>query len=433
MHWFYPSEKSLVAREVRMKQAARIALAALMTGAGIALFGVSRGQEPVTLNALFMKQASYSEDDVKSMTADFEKANPGVKVNLEFVPYEALRDKTIAAQASNGYDVVLFDAVWPPEYANNGFLVDVSSRINKADIAKIFDGAWTTVQYGGKYYGLPWILDTKYLFYNTEILKKAGIKAPPTTFQELMAQSEIIKKKGLVKYPLVSSWAQAEALVADYTVYLSAFGGKFLDANGAPAFQTGGGLKALEWMVDSVKKGISNPNSKEYLEEDVRRVFSSGQAAFALNWTYMYNLAQDKKESKIVGKVGIAPGPRGDGAKVGSVNGSMGLGVTSGSQHVEEAWKYVSFLTSKPVQEKYAKLSLPIWKASYTSPAVTKGQESIIKAANISIGAMYPRPAVVKYQEISTILQKALQTAILGKTSPKAALEDAAKQVTALK
>ena len=37
----------------------------------------------VTLNALFMKQAAYSEDDVRAMTADFEKANAGVKAMLD--------------------------------------------------------------------------------------------------------------------------------------------------------------------------------------------------------------------------------------------------------------------------------------------------------------------------------------------------------------
>lgn len=63
------------------------------------------------LNALFMSQAAYSESDVRAMTSDFEKAHPDVSVNLEFVPYEALHDKIIAARGagSNGYDVVLFD------------------------------------------------------------------------------------------------------------------------------------------------------------------------------------------------------------------------------------------------------------------------------------------------------------------------------------
>lgn len=404
----------------------------LLVTAGLALASVAGAQ--TQLNALFMKQAAYSEDDIKAMTADFEKANPDIKVNLEFVPYEALHDKTIAAAASGGYDVVLFDVIWPAEYATNGFLQDVTSRINKADVPKIFPGAWTTVMYEGKYYGLPWILDTKYLYYNSEILQKAGIKAPPKTWAELLTQADTIKKKGLVKYPIVWSWAQAEAAICDYTTLLAAYGGKFLDASGNPAFQTGGGLKALEYMVDSTKRGLSNPNSKEYLEEDVRRVFSSGQAAFALNWTYMYNLAQDPKESKVVGKVGIVPAPGVAGVStVSAVNGSMGLGITAKSQNPDAAWKYITFLTSQPVQEKYAKLSLPIWKASYTSPAVTKSQEAVVKAANVSIGAMTTRPTVVRYAEISTVLQKAIQQALLGKMTAKAALEDAAKQVSALK
>ena len=86
----------------------------------------------VTLNALFMNQAAYSDNDVRAMTADFEKANPGIKVNLEFVPYEALHDKIVAAQGAgaSGYDVVLFDVIWPAEFATHGFLKDVTDRID---------------------------------------------------------------------------------------------------------------------------------------------------------------------------------------------------------------------------------------------------------------------------------------------------------------
>ena len=85
-------------------------------------------------------------------------------------------------------------------------------------------------------------------------------------------------------------------------------------------------------MEQSLKDGLTNPNSREYLEEDVRKVFSNGDAAFALNWTYMYNLANDPKESKIAGKVGIVPAPGVAGkSEVSAVNGSMGLGITANS------------------------------------------------------------------------------------------------------
>ena len=83
-----------------------------------------------TLNALFMSQAAYSEGDVRAMTEDFTKEHPDIKVNLEFVPYEGLRDKTLLAQgAGGGFDVVLFDVIWPAEFAQNKILVDVTDRI----------------------------------------------------------------------------------------------------------------------------------------------------------------------------------------------------------------------------------------------------------------------------------------------------------------
>lgn len=364
---------------------------------------VSHAHAETTLNALFMAQAAYSEADVRSMTDAFMKANPDIKVNLEFVPYEGLHDKTVLAQGSGGgYDVALFDVIWPAEYATNKVLVDVSDRITNDERKAVLPGAWTTVQYKGKYYGMPWILDTKYLFYNKGMLDKAGIKTPPKTWDELSADAKIIKDKGIVTNPIAWSWSQAEAAICDYATLVSAYGGKFLDDNGKPAFQTGGGLDALKYMVSSYNSGLSNPNSKEFLEEDVRKVFENGDAAFALNWTYMYNMANNPKESKVAGKVGVVPAPGVEGkSQVSAVNGSMGLGITTTSQHQDEAWKYITFMTSQAVQNQYAKLSLPIWASSYNDPAVTTGQEELIGAAKQSLAAMFPRPTTPKYQELS--------------------------------
>ena len=381
-----------------------------------------------TLNALFMAQAAYSEQNVRDMTADFMKANPDIKVNLEFVPYEGLRDKTLLSQgAGGGYDVVLFDVIWPAEYATNNVLIDVTDRISADMKSGIMPGAWTTVEYNGKAYGMPWILDTKYLFYNTDMLKQAGIAAPPKTWDELLEQAKTIKDKGIVEHPIVWSWAQAEAVICDYTMLLASYGGSFLTDDGKPAFQTGGGVQALDYMVNSIEAGLTNPNSKEYLEEDVRRVFSSGQAAFALNWTYMYNLANDPKESKIAGNVGMVPGPGIPGKlEASAVNGSMGLGITAASKHPDEAWKYILAMTSLDTQTKYAQLSLPIWSAWYDKPDVAKDQEQLIGAAKVGLAAMYPRPTTPKYQELSTALQQAIQSALLKSAEPEAALKDAA-------
>ncbi|MCV3767618.1 extracellular solute-binding protein [Rhizobium sp. TRM95796] len=398
----------------------------LMGAAAIGAAFASQAFAETKINALFMAQAAYSEADVRAMTEAFTKANPDVSINLEFVPYEGLHDKTVLAQGSGGgYDVVLFDVIWPAEYASNNVLVDVSSRITDDMKKGVLPGAWTTVQYDGKSYGMPWILDTKYLFYNKEILEKAGIKAPPKTWDELKEQAKIIQDKGLLKTPIAWSWSQAEAAICDYTTLVSAYKGDFIK-DGKPVFDQGGALDALKYMVDSYTSGLTNPNSKEFLEEDVRKVFQNGDAAFALNWTYMYNMANDPKDSKVAGKVGVVPAPGVAGkSEVSAVNGSMGLGVTTASKHPDEAWKYIEFMTSQQVQNQYAKLSLPIWASSYEDPAVTKGQEELIAAAKLGLAAMYPRPTTPKYQEMSTALQQAIQEALLGQSSPEDALKTA--------
>lgn len=398
-------------------------LGATLLGAALA----SPAHAETKINALFMAQAAYSEADVRAMSEAFTKANPDVTVNLEFVPYEGLHDKTVLAQGSGGgYDVVLFDVIWPAEYATNKVLLDVSDKITGDMKTGVLPGAWTTVEYQGKRYGMPWILDTKYLFYNKEILEKAGIKNPPKTWAELTEQAKTIKDKGLLATPIAWSWSQAEAAICDYATLVSAYGGSFIK-DGKPVFQSGGGLDALNYMVDSYKSGLTNPNSKEFLEEDVRRVFQNGEAAFALNWTYMYNMANDPKDSKVAGKVGVVPAPGIDGkSAVSAVNGSMGLGVTSTSKHPDEAWKYIAFMTSQQTQNQYAKLSLPIWASSYADPAVSKGQEELIAAAKQSLAVMYPRPTTPKYQELSTVLQQAVQESLLGQAKPEDALKTAA-------
>lgn len=376
------------------------------------------------INALFMTQAAYSENDIRAMTSDFEKQHPDVKVNLEFVPYEALHDKIVAARGAggNGYDVVLFDAIWPAEFSRFDLLQDVSSRIAADEREKIFPGAMNTVVYQGKTLGMPWILDTKYLYYNKAMLDKAGIKTPPASWQQVMNDAKVLKDKGIVKYPLVWSWSQAEALVCDYTTLVSGFGGSFYQ-NGKLDFSTPASLKAVTLMKTSLDQGLSNPASREYLEEDVRKAFSNGDAAFALNWTYMYNMANDPKQSKVAGDVGIVPAPGDTPDKPGAVNGSMGLGIAKASQHPEEAWQYIHYLTSQPVQDKYAKLSLPVWKASYQDPAVAKGQESLIAAADKSLNVMLSRPETADYSRLSNTLQQQLQSVLQGKATPDVALK----------
>jgi multiple sugar transport system substrate-binding protein len=390
--------------------------------------GETGGGGPVTLNTLFMKQAAYSETDVKNMTEQFQKQNPNIKVNLTFVAYEALHDKIVAAAPAGTYDTVLVDVIWPAEFASKKMIVDITSRFPESERSEIFDGALKTTEYQGHYYGVPWILDTKYFYYNKKMLGEAGVNPPPDTWDGVVEAARALKSQGVVEYPLIWSWAQAEAIICDYATLLGAYGGQFFDEGGKPAFNTGGGLQALEFMRMTLDEKLSNPASTETLEDDARRIISQGEAAMALNWTYMFALANDPNESQVAGQIEIAHTPQGPAGAPG-VNGSMGMAISNGSQNQDEAWKFIEFMTSQKVQDQYAKLSLPIWKSSYEEKKVVDALPQVVPVAKEQLNDMILRPIVPQYNDVSHTLQVEMQLALTGKKTPKQALDDAAKSV----
>lgn len=386
------------------------------------------------ISALFMQQAGYSVDNIRSMTAAFEKRNTGITIDQTFVSYEALHDKTVAAAPAGTYDVVLIDVIWPAEFASRHIVQDVTDRYGSSWEEQMFAGALKTGEYQGKYYGVPWILDTKYLFYNKKMLQEAGIdETALQSWEGVVGAARELKKQGVIDYPLIWSWSQAEALICDYATLLGAHGGRFLNESGKPAFQQGGGLAALDFMVRSLDEGLSDPSSTESLEEDVRKVFSQGKAAFAENWAYMYNLANDPDESLVAGDAKIARTPAGPDGSAPGVNGSMAVALATGTDKADAAWKYITHLTSRETQERYAKYALPVWQASYDDPKVIEQAGSeLVAVAKEQLRELILRPQVTNYNAVSHELQVEIQNALLGRKTTQKALADAAKSAQEL-
>ena len=385
---------------------------------------------PVTITGLFMTQAGYTDDQVTAMANDFMAANPNIKVQLEFVAYEAVHDKIVTDQlgGSGKYDLVLMDAIWPAEFAKAGIALDVTDKLPAEFTTGVFPGVLTGTQYQGRYYGVPWLNDTEYLYYNKAMLAKAGITAPPTTWQEVEQDSLVMKQKGIIQYPYVGQWIQAEALICNWATTAGGFGmTDFVDSQGNPTFNTGGGLQALEWMKKIKDEGVANPASMNYKSNDIKGALLAGQAAFGINWTYVYTDSNDPSLSKVVGQLGIEAAPGGHGA-----NGGSSLAVTKNSKHPDEALKFALYLASQAVENKYTTTALPMWKSSFVDPTLTAQNPDLWAAANVAYAGMINRPVVPFYTTLSNKLQLAIQQALLGQMTPKAALDGVAAQWAAI-
>lgn len=394
---------------------------------------------PATIHVLTMDQAGLKPAEIDQIVKDFEAKNPDIKVVMEYVGYDSVHDKIVTGMAAKppAYDAAMIDVIWPDEFIKSGYLLDVTSRVTSDMKNNMFPASWNGVTRNGKIYGMPWLMDVKYFMYNKDILQKAGIAAPPKTWEELVDQAKTIKTKGLAQYPVVWSWNQKEGVVCDFTALLFGNGGAFLDASGKPVFNNDKGVQVLSWMKQTIDEGLSNPASVSSDENAVETDFLAGKSAFAVNWLFQYSDSNDASKSQIVGQAAFAPMPvyaagASAGIKGSSVDGSSSFAVMATTPYPDQTWKFLTYLASNEVQMKFSAEMLPVWQNDFQGDAL-KTLQSANATNPVTVPAFlaqFPyaneRPTVAYYNEGSAALQLAIQEALTGVKPPQKALDDAA-------
>ena len=267
---------------------------------------------------------SAAVDTVKSHLTAFEKKY-GIPVTYNNAPWAQYRDSMVTKFVGKApLDVLWVSDSWLPEWVDAGWLAPVDGF---ADLMKYNadtdDFCNTSMQYKGRQYGLTYYSDYMAFFYDEEKLAKAGLSAPPKTWDEVVQQSLKIKKAGLSEYPLMLSMARESWLIEFLTAIVYSHGGRFVDDAGNAVMQESdkGAQQALQWIVDAVQKHkIISPACVELGELNGLKAFSSGNHAFALLGRYRVRTLNDPKQSQIAGHVKQAlmpAGPKGSNATVG--------------------------------------------------------------------------------------------------------------------
>ena len=138
---------------------------------------------------------------LQDFSAAFEEANPDATVKVTAIPWEAAHDKIASAIASGETpDVSLIGTTWMGEFAEAGGLMPTPEGL--VDEADFFPGAWGSTEVGGTSYGVPWYVETRVLYYRTDLAEKAGWSEAPQTWDDLKTFAEDLQSKGGAEYGL---------------------------------------------------------------------------------------------------------------------------------------------------------------------------------------------------------------------------------------
>lgn len=383
-----------------------------------------------TINVLWASSNGADSPRVAMVKKFTDKT--GIKVNIMAVDYTSLYSKITTSAMSNStdIDVVEMDTIWAGQFFKGNLAEDLSQVIPKEVQAKFTPSSLSSVTFNGHVMAMPWYSSTKHLYWNKELLDKAGIAQPPKTWEEFREVSKKLTANGV--YASGWSWKQSEALICDYVSLVYAFGGQFFDNTGKPSFNQGGGVKALEYMVNLLKDKTVDPASLQWSEEDVTRSFAAGKLAMMSAWEGHYPDLNEADKSNVVNKtdVGLMPG---QGNVVSSaVTGSEGLAIMKSSKRKQAALAFLKWAGEREFQLDEFKEEgyYPTLKDLYKD-AELKAADTTQTLGKISEQFNYghDRPNAPGYVNWSDTLAGELHNALLGQKTPEAALNDAAKKI----
>ena len=201
-------------------------------------------------------------DPLPGLLREFEAAHPRVRVKGESLPWtsdEQHQFYVINLEGrSPGFDLMMLDVIWAPEFARAGWLLDLTPHLAPGELAPHFPSTVEAATHDGRVWALPWTMNVGLLYYRTDLLARHGL-APPASFEELVSQVRRIRAGG--GDPALEGYLwqgkQYEGLVVNVLEAFWAGGTRLLAEDRTVFPEPGRAAEALGFLRTLIEAGVS--------------------------------------------------------------------------------------------------------------------------------------------------------------------------------
>jgi multiple sugar transport system substrate-binding protein len=374
------------------------------------------------------------------IVADFQAANPGVRVEYVGTPFEeTLNQLTVAIVGHNAPDIMQIQSVWVPQLQGIGGLAALDALMPAADLAQY--PALDAVSANGHPYALPWIPGPIVMAYNRNLLRQAGLDPdhPPTTWPALTEAMRRIcalpPRDGNRIYGAALRTSRNPNSAQWAIPVIWGFGGDIVNAQGRIDVTSDGTVRAFEWYHDIVS---SNCSPAAFGIQESRNVFAQGNAGFVFEGPWIRGLVNSLSGGHLRvapdGDVWVAPMPAGPDGRVRQIANSNMLAVSEQSRNKELAMRFVRFiLENRPTVEYFAQTSEQL--TTGRMDVLTSGAFATDPYAQIFVRSLASSDAVPirhpRWNAMMDALAPALQNVIAGQPA-RPELDRAAREIQRL-
>ena len=357
---------------------------------------------------------------IKLLTSRFEKENPGIRVINQAIPWGDAHEKLITAIVGNvPPDICQLGTTWMPEFQAMGAFEPLDEYIKNSKTLKLedmFEGSLMSNRYNGRYYGLPWYVDTRVFYYRSDILAACGFDKFPEKWDEFVKMLRKIKfefqKKGKNGYP-------ASLPATDSFFFLSLLwqnGTDLLDSeNKKCVIDNPAAVNALaEYaaLFDEKLGPFNDPSVEDRaFEKGICPIFMSGP------WTAA---DLDKYSPEIAGKWMTAKMPE----KLNALSfiGGCNFVIFRDSKRKEASFKFIEYMSRPDVQAQWYKISkdLPPNKLAWDYEVVFSNPK--LKAFKEQLLETRTPPTIGEWAQLDSLIGGSLEEMMYKKITPREAI-----------
>ncbi len=399
-----------------MTQARPDRRAALGLLAGVAASGLAGcGREEAGVTRLRFWAMGNEATNVPQILPEFERLNPGIKVDVQALPWTAAHQKLLTAYAGASLpDLSQVGNTWVSEMVAIGAISPTPAFA--ADLlTDQFAAVLETNRINGRAMATPWYVDTRLIFYRSDLLEQAGYDAVPQTWATWKTAMHAVKRVvGPDKYAVLLPVNEFEQLL---TFGLQGDQPLLRDEDTRGNFSSPSFIAALTFYKSLFDEGLAPVASAAQIS-NVWTEFERGWFSFYFSGPWTIGDFKARLDPQTRWMTSGVPGPDGPGA---SAPGGSSLVVYRNSPNQEAAWKLVRYLSEPAVQARFNVITgnLPARKSAWAAPSVAN--DPYIDAFKAQLSRAEAVPKVPEWERIVTEMQIVAERMVRGEFTPEAA------------
>jgi multiple sugar transport system substrate-binding protein len=212
---------------------------------------------------------------LNQLVQEYNDSQSNIKVEAKYVPFADFKKQlSIGASANELPDLIIQDNPDTASYAQMGIFADLTGKF---DVSTYYPGPVNSCTLDGKLYGVPFGSNDLLLYYNKDMLDKAGCKVP-TTWDELLETAKKCTTDTVSGF--AHSSVQNEEGTFNFLTWVWSAGATAYDINSE------GGIKALTMVKNLVDSGAMTKEAINWTQGDTMNQFISGNLAMMINGTW---------------------------------------------------------------------------------------------------------------------------------------------------